>query len=79
VYPAHEIAVVGADAHSIATELNLHYLPNKVIMAATDAHERYPLLAGRNASSETNIYICKDYACQLPVTTIAEAVKMLDI
>lgn len=79
VYPMHEIAVVGEKAHDLAIELNRLYIPNKVIMAATEEQAAYPLLAGRNASSETNIYICRDYACQLPVKTVAEAVEVLDI
>jgi hypothetical protein len=79
VYPMPEIAVVGENAFELAQQLNRRYLPYKVLMAAPAAHEHYPLLAGRNASGETNIYICRDYACQLPVKTLAEAEKMLDI
>ncbi len=78
-YPMPEIAIVGPNALALAKQLNRLYLPNKVIMAATEAQEQYPLLAGRNARGETNIYICRDYACQLPVKTVEEAVKILDI
>lgn len=78
-YPVPEIAVVGPEAFALAKQLNYLYLPNKVIMAANEANEQYPLLAGRNASGETNIYICRDYTCQLPVKTIEEAKKLLDI
>lgn len=79
VYSMPEIAIVGENAVDLAKAMNQFYLPNKVIMAAADAVERYPLLAGRNASNETNIYICRDYACQLPVKTVEEAKKILDI
>ncbi|MFN7120107.1 MAG: thioredoxin domain-containing protein, partial [Saprospiraceae bacterium] len=79
VFSPPEIAIVGEDAFTLAAELNQLYIPNKVMMAAPQAQQDYPLLADRNASSETNIYICRDYACQLPVKTVEEAKKMLDI
>lgn len=79
VHPVHEIAVVGEESKIVAADLNKFYLPNKVLMANANADERFPLLAGRNANGVTNIYICKDYACQLPVQNIADAKKMLDI
>lgn len=79
VYPIPEIAILGKDAKDLAKAINRLYIPNKVIMAASEAAENYPLLAGRNASDETNIYICRDYACQLPVKTVEEAKKILDI
>lgn len=79
VHPVHEIAVVGQDSAARATELNRLYIPNKVLMASPEADERFPLLAGRNANGVTNIYICRDYACQMPVQNIEDAKKILDI
>ncbi len=77
VYPMQEIAVVGSEAYKMAKALQQLYLPNKVLMAALESDDRYPLLAGKNASSETNIYICKDYTCQMPVQSVAAAVNKL--
>lgn len=79
VFPPPEIAVVGEHAFHVADQLNHQYIPNKIIMASLDAKPEFPLLADRNASGETNIYICRDYACQLPVKTVEEATEMLDI
>ncbi len=79
VFPPPEIAIVGEQALQLANDMNQHYIPNKIMMAASQALAAYPLLADRNASGETNIYICRDYACQLPVKTVEEATKLLDI
>lgn len=79
VFPPPEIAVVGKKSVTMAADLNGLYIPHKIIMAAPQEQATYPLLAGRNASGETNIYICRDYACQLPVKTVEEARKILDI
>ncbi len=79
VYPMHEIAVIGSESQALAADINHLYIPNKVLMASSEADENFPLLAGRNANGVTNIYICRDYACQMPVQNIEDAKKILDI
>lgn len=71
IHPWREIAVVGPAAYDTAREINARYLPNKVIMAAVEAKDNWPLLAGKGAGGDTKIYVCRDYACGLPVDTIA--------
>lgn len=79
IYPMHEIAVIGKEAEKTAHQLNTLFISNSVLMASANAHESYPLLAGRNASEQTNIYICRDFACQMPVQSVEEAKNLLDI
>lgn len=75
--PSWEIAVVGARALETAGALNEHFIPNHVMMAATDSDDRYPLLTGRPGGDPPKIYICQQYACQRPVTEVDEALKMV--
>ncbi len=79
VHPIREIAIVGDQATQFAQEINQLYLPNKVLMASAQANDNFPLLSGRNANGVTNIYICENYACQLPVQSVEKAKKILDI
>jgi uncharacterized protein YyaL (SSP411 family) len=50
------------------------YLPNKVLVVARpdqvdELSERIPLLAGRTQiDGAATVYVCENYACQLPVT-----------
>jgi uncharacterized protein YyaL (SSP411 family) len=73
-----EIVIIG-DPHEAATQALLEtvhgrYLPNKVLVVAhpdqvDELSERIPLLAGRTQiDGSATVYVCENYACQLPVT-----------
>ncbi len=72
-----EIAVLGPQARSIGQQVNRLFLPQRVLVAATEPSEEIPLLAGKEIKEETYIYLCRDYACQRPVKTIDELNEQL--
>ncbi|MCO6478224.1 MAG: thioredoxin domain-containing protein [Phaeodactylibacter sp.] len=76
-YPAHEVAIIGQNADGKAGALNAAFVPNMVLMAAVAADEQYPLLAGKGAGGDTNIYVCREYACRQPVKTVEEALEQM--
>ena len=76
-YPLHEVAIVGPAALEQASAINQRYFPNKIIMAAAEENNSYPLLADRRADGGTNIFICKEYSCQLPVKTLQEVEELI--
>jgi len=49
-----------------------------VVMASTISRENYPLLKGKKEQSDTLIYLCKNYACRQPVTTIEALSQLLN-
>jgi uncharacterized protein len=71
-----EIAVVGDNALNIVQELNALFLPNKIVMASVKGDDNLPLLKDRYVAGDTYIYVCRDYACQMPVKTIEEFLKL---
>jgi uncharacterized protein YyaL (SSP411 family) len=73
----HEILVLGPQALPVGKSILSHFIPNKVFMAATDATMGYPLMEGRFSASETLIFICRNYACSLPFTSLEEAVDFV--
>ena len=77
VYPMHEVAIVGPAAAELSRELQKNYIPNKVLMGALEADDTFPLLAGRQTQGSTQIFVCQNYTCQLPVSTSAEALALL--
>ena len=77
VYPMQEVAIIGQNAEVKARSLNATFLPNMVLMAALAADDQFPLLAGKGAGGDTNIYVCKEYACQRPVKTVEEALAQI--
>lgn len=82
VLPSVEIAIVGPQAAEFRCELE-SYLTTGVIFCGTESANntpvsKLPLLEGRGMlNGQTTIYVCHDQACQLPVTSVAEAVKLL--
>ncbi len=78
IYSYAEVAVVGKEAINMADAINQLYIPHKVIMAAAESSDNYPLLTGKTADDQekATIYLCRDYSCLRPVTTL-EAFKQL--
>lgn len=73
----YEIAIVGAKADEFLKVFNKMYLPNTLITASVTASD-LPLLENRFSKDKTLIYICVNGACKQPVSTVAQALKLLD-
>jgi uncharacterized protein YyaL (SSP411 family) len=74
VFGINEIAIVGENAKDKKHEFNHNYIPNKLFLAGTNSE--LPLLKDKQ-SIETKIYICRNKACQLPVSTVEEALALI--
>jgi uncharacterized protein YyaL (SSP411 family) len=60
--------------------VNTRYLPNSVLACRGEENqdEIVPLLAGRAAKGgQATAYVCQNFACQLPVTTIEDLAKFI--
>lgn len=75
VFGVNEIALTGATVKKQKSALNAHYIPNKITLGGTKSG--LPLLKDKQ-SIETKIYICRNKVCQLPVTTVDEALKLIN-
>ena len=73
----HEILVLGPQALPMGKALLSEFTPNKVFMAASEATMGYPLMEGRLTASDTQIFICRDYTCSLPFTSLEEAMTFV--
>jgi hypothetical protein len=89
LHPPKEIAIAGnADgAADLLSALHDEYIPNKVI-ALIDPDspnnealvEHVPLLAAKTlVDGKAAAYVCKDYACKRPVTTVDAFLEVLDV
>lgn len=78
VEPYHEVVIAGPEAMRFAREVEQHYLPNTLLVAAAaqEAGE-LPLLADRFVEGETRVYVCRDMACQLPVDAVSKALQQM--
>jgi uncharacterized protein YyaL (SSP411 family) len=83
---SHEVVLIGATDDPVIAgmkrELRSTFSPNTVFAGATgesgdDASS--PLLKGREQiNGKATAYVCENYACMLPVTTVAELIEQLD-
>ena len=91
LYPPKEIALVGTgggeDVQALLDAVYGAFVPNKIVAfldpasdsAASD--EKYmPLLANKTLiGAKAAAYVCKDFACKLPVTTPEELLQQLGV
>lgn len=78
IFPHREIAVVGPEFESLATEILGQYIPNKILMASATESEQYPLLRARGTGDDTNIFVCQNYSCRLPVKNLKEMMEIVE-
>lgn len=71
-----EVAIVGQNAEQLRQIFSCHYLPNALLLGASSVSD-LPLLAEKYIKEETYIYVCANKACQLPVSTVDEALAQL--
>ncbi len=84
--PVVEVALIsssGVDWPPLAAEIFGRYLPNRVVagMRAGDSEAAagIPLLEGRTViDGKSTAYVCRNYACQMPVTEREALAKLVD-
>lgn len=72
IYPLQEIAIVGENAFEKALDIQRGFLPNMVIAASVLPDDTQPLLADKPGAPDALIYVCRDFACQRPVSTLED-------
>ncbi|MCM5527548.1 thioredoxin domain-containing protein [Parasegetibacter sp. NRK P23] len=72
-----EIVILGAGWEKHLKELLLKYIPGKVVQAAAQGDDQYPLMAGKPTEAGSRIFLCEQYACKQPVFTVEELMQLL--
>ena len=65
----NELVVAGNAAWSLTKDLLKLYIPNKVLQWGNDGYD-LPLFRSKPSTGQGLIYLCKDYSCRQPVSTI---------
>ena len=74
IYGTYEVAITGNDFESKRREMESYYIPNKIILGGNSGN--LPLLQEKFRDF-TQIFICKDKTCGLPVKNITDALKQI--
>ena len=75
--PYFEVVVCGINSNVLLKNLQTQFRPN-ILWAHSFSSSEVPLLKDRFVLDEDLIYVCTDGACQLPVRSADEALKLLD-
>lgn len=71
-----EIVIIGDKGNELEREIYAEFLPAKVVVVSTQlgaASDLIPLLAERAAiGGKATAYVCEDFVCQRPVTSVAD-------
>ena len=73
-----ELAVCGVHAAQAIKEINSHYLPH-VLVAGSTAPSAMPFLKDRFAENNLMFYVCQNKACNLPTSSLSEALQDLKL
>ncbi len=74
--PFREVAIVGKAVENIRHELLKHGLTNQ-IFAGSPVASQLPLFKNRFQQNQTLIYICENGTCEVPVTSVDDALQRL--
>ncbi|HKP70300.1 MAG TPA: hypothetical protein VJV05_13515, partial [Pyrinomonadaceae bacterium] len=73
-----EIVVVGPKGNAMEREVLSRYLPTDVMAMSEGADGSLPLLMDRAMVDEkTTAYVCENFVCQRPVTSVPELLELL--
>ena len=74
----YEIAIVGKNFAELQADLFQHYLPHSILMAADSESQQFALLEGKKIAEKAMFFLCKDFVCQQPVTSIDRFMLLID-
>jgi len=83
--PKKEIVIIGDKGNELEREVWREYLPNKIIILADEKSDESipllqdsPLLQDRKMiDGKPTAYVCENFVCQKPVTTVEELTKQI--
>jgi uncharacterized protein YyaL (SSP411 family) len=75
-FPFYEVAIVGKDYKQKLQEMNAAYTPSIMLMGGAD-EGTLELLANKQETGKTYIYVCQDKVCKLPVIEAKLALQQI--
>jgi uncharacterized protein YyaL (SSP411 family) len=73
----NEIVVISDEAEYILSQVLKEYIPHKIVMAASNGSNSFPLLSGKEKYKEMALYLCRDYTCENPVSSISALIDLI--
>jgi len=71
-----EIVIVGTNAYLLQKEILENYIPHKILMCSERQSSQFPLLSDRKEENPALIYLCRNYSCLKPVTSVKDLLTL---
>jgi len=77
VFPFYEVVVCGKETINKLSELEQHFIPNKVVcgLVEKNSDNLLPITAGKFAEGKTMIYVCVNKTCKMPHEEVTKALQ----
>jgi len=73
-----EIVLTGRQPENVRKELLKQLIPYRVFQSASEKNTQFPLLSDKPVEDFPLIFLCKNYACQLPVNEVTKLLRLLE-
>jgi uncharacterized protein len=77
-YVIPEVVITGRKPEIARKEFLSTLIPYRVFQSTQEENTQFPLLRDKPVAPHPQIYLCKDYACQLPVNEVATALRSIE-
>ena len=74
----NEIALIGSEAPCSLLGLLKAYIPHRILMSSVRTDDRFPLLRDKTTTSLSSFWLCKNFACQAPVTSVEDLLQLIE-
>lgn len=78
VYPIAEIGITGKNAAALRDAVFGFYYPNSIIQIDELGESTFPLLENRYTNNQTQIFLCRNNTCAMPVSTVQDFTELLN-
>ncbi|HRH54899.1 MAG TPA: hypothetical protein PLN38_16335, partial [Chitinophagales bacterium] len=78
VYPIAEIGITGKNAGELRDEVFGVYYPNCIIQIDETDDSKFPLLENRYTHNQTQLFLCRNNTCALPVSNVQDFTELLN-
>jgi len=77
-YTIPEVVITGHRPENARKEFLSHLIPYRVFQSSQEENTQFPLLRDKPAGQDPLIFVCQNYACQLPVNEVATAIRLVE-
>jgi len=77
-YNIPEVVITGERPESARKEFLQQFIPYRVFQSARQENTQFPLLRGKPVTASPMIFLCKNYACQSPVSEVITLIRLLE-